>query len=172
MFIVTVISNYYNYYVNTYIKLSEYHSDHVVVIILLTAIFAVGLFFRSYYFADANLDEAQRICHDLNRNIIMEHLEFYQNEEKTSEDGQKDNKSNLIYALTSDVETISDHFPFSTNIFANNVTVILSAVVVISIQVPQILVLLVFLVIYSNQLNKASHWKDECLKIALKEKEV
>lgn len=74
MLIVTFISNYYNYYVNTYIKLSEYNSDHVVIIILLTLLFAVGLFFRSYYFADANLDEAQRICHDLNQNILMEQL--------------------------------------------------------------------------------------------------
>lgn len=43
---------------------------------------------------------------------------------------------------------------------------------VISIEVPQILVLLVFLVAYANQLNKTSHKKDEYLKVALKEKEV
>jgi hypothetical protein len=38
--------------------------------------------------------------------------------------------------------------------------------------VPQILLLLVLLVVYANQLNKTSHKKDESLKVALKEKEV
>ncbi len=53
---VTMISNYYNYYVNTYIKLSEYNQHQVFVIMGLTVVFGVGLFFRSFLFADANLD--------------------------------------------------------------------------------------------------------------------
>jgi ABC-type multidrug transport system fused ATPase/permease subunit len=45
---------------------------------VITLAFGVGLFFRSYLFADANLDEAKRICNQLDRNIIMEQLSFYQ----------------------------------------------------------------------------------------------
>lgn len=68
---VTVISNYYNYYVNTYIDLSECSNHQILVIAILTLLFAFGLFFRSYFFAAANLDEAERICHSLNKNIIL-----------------------------------------------------------------------------------------------------
>lgn len=50
-------------------------------IILLTILFAVGLFFRSFYFAEANLDESDRICHHLNKNVIMNELSFYVSEE-------------------------------------------------------------------------------------------
>ena len=78
MLIVTFISNYYNYFVNTYINLTTYDQSQVTTIILITLLFALGLFFRSYYFADANLDEAARICHGLNQNIIMQELSFYQ----------------------------------------------------------------------------------------------
>lgn len=56
MLVVTFISNYYNYYVNTYINLTTYDQSQVTTIIVITLVFAVGLFFRSYYFADANLD--------------------------------------------------------------------------------------------------------------------
>lgn len=78
MLFVTFLSNYYNFYVNTYINLAHYSQDQVLIIVVITLVFAVGLFFRAYLFADANLDEAQRICHDLNKNIIMEQLPFYQ----------------------------------------------------------------------------------------------
>ncbi len=74
---VTVLSNYYNYYVNTYVDLSEYNQNQVIFIITVTLVFAIGLFFRAYYFADANLDEAVRISHSVNRNIIMNELSFY-----------------------------------------------------------------------------------------------
>ena len=74
---VTIVSNYYNYYVNTYIKLSEYNQHQVFVIIALTVVFGVGLFFRSFFFADANLDESVRICHNLNKNVIMNELSYY-----------------------------------------------------------------------------------------------
>jgi hypothetical protein len=56
MLFVTLLSNYYNYYVNTYINLAHYDEHQVVVIVVITLAFAVGLFFRSYLFADANLD--------------------------------------------------------------------------------------------------------------------
>lgn len=72
MIFVTLLSNYYNYYISTYINLSEYNESQVVVIVTLTIVFAFGLFFRSYYFADANLDESSRICHNLNKNILMD----------------------------------------------------------------------------------------------------
>lgn len=55
---------------------------------MITAIFAVGLFFRSFYFADANLDEAARISNKLNRNIIMDELPFYQSEEKVTDNAE------------------------------------------------------------------------------------
>jgi len=80
MIFVTFLSNYYNYFVNTYINFSEYHSSYVIYIIIMTILLAFGLFFRSYYFADANLDEASRICHNLNQNIMMDELSFYQSE--------------------------------------------------------------------------------------------
>jgi hypothetical protein len=38
--------------------------------------------------------------------------------------------------------------------------------------VPQVLVLLIFIMVYANRLNQALHKKDENLKMALKEKEV
>jgi hypothetical protein len=85
MLFVTLLSNYYNYYVNTYISLAHYEQQQVVIIVVITMVFAVGLFFRSYLFADANLEEAARICHDLNRNILMEQLPFYQSEEQLRE---------------------------------------------------------------------------------------
>ncbi len=78
----------------------------------------------------------------------------------------------MICALTSDTETISDQFPFSTNIFANNITVIISSMIVIIIEVPPMIIIMVFLVIYANKLNKISHKKDEYLKIVMKEKDV
>lgn len=56
MLFVTLLSNYYNYYVNTYINLAHYDEKQVVVIVVITLAFAVALFFRSYLFADANLD--------------------------------------------------------------------------------------------------------------------
>jgi hypothetical protein len=132
MLFVTFLSNYYNYYVNTYISLAHYDVSQVLVIAAITLVFAVGLFFRSYLFADANLDEAARICHNLNRNILMEHLPFYQSEEQLR-DSPEDlaSKSHLICILSTDTETIADSFPFSTNIFANNVTVVISSIVVI-----------------------------------------
>ena len=68
---VTFLSNYYNYYLNTYINLAIYQPSQVITIAAITALFAFGLYFRSYYFADANLDESSRICHNLNSNIIM-----------------------------------------------------------------------------------------------------
>lgn len=74
--------------------------------------------------------------------------------------------------MTSDTETIADHFPFSTNIFANNITVILSSMIVILIEVPQIMALMVLLIYYCNYLNEQSHKKDEHIKMAIKEKEV
>lgn len=74
--------------------------------------------------------------------------------------------------LSTDTETIADHFPFSTNIFANNVTVVISCIVVILLEVPQMLVLVCLLLAYSHSLNQVSHRKDETLKLALKQKEV
>ena len=68
---VTAISNYYNFYINTYLSLAEYHPHQLMVIIGLTLLFALGLFFRSYYFADANLDESLRICHALDKNVLL-----------------------------------------------------------------------------------------------------
>ena len=50
--------------------------------------------------------------------------------------------------------------------------VILSSIIVIIVEVPPSIVLIVFLVIYANQLNRASHKKDEYLQIAMKEKDV
>jgi ABC-type multidrug transport system fused ATPase/permease subunit len=167
------LQNYYNYYINTYISLADYSSHQVVVIFVLTALFAVTLFFRSYYFAEANLDESQRICHTLNENILMNQLSYYHSEHVASEDEEAPNsKAKLVCALTTDIETIADQFPFSTNIFANNVVVILSSMVVIVIEVPPVLLIMAFLVLYANHLNKVSHKKDEFLKIAMKEKDV
>lgn len=77
LLLVTAISNYYNYYVNTYINLTECSNEQIIVIGILTLAFAVGLFFRSYLFAAANLDEAERICHSVNKNILMNQLSFY-----------------------------------------------------------------------------------------------
>jgi uncharacterized protein YpmB len=74
--------------------------------------------------------------------------------------------------LSADTETIADQFPFSTNIFANNVTVVVSSITVILLEVPQMLVLVVLLIAYAHSLNQVSHRKDEALKLALKQKEV
>jgi hypothetical protein len=74
---VTLISNYYNYYINTYIEFTSYDHGQVITILVITVIFAIGLYFRSFYFADANLDESVRICHNLNKNIIMNELSYY-----------------------------------------------------------------------------------------------
>jgi len=71
---VTALSNYYNYYISTYLSLVEYHPHQLATIAALTALFALGLFFRSYYFADANLNESHRICHTLNKHIILNQL--------------------------------------------------------------------------------------------------
>jgi hypothetical protein len=84
------------------------------------------------------------------------------------ESSSNNSKSKLICALTSDTETIADHFPFSTNIFANNITVIISSMIVILIEVPYVLVLMIFLVYYCNQLNRTSHKWDEDMKMAMK----
>lgn len=44
--------------------------------------------------------------------------------------------------------------------------------VVICIEVPPVMVVMAFLVVYANHLNKISHKKDEFLKIAMKAKDV
>lgn len=44
--------------------------------------------------------------------------------------------------------------------------------IVIVIEVPPVVVIMFFLVMYANHLNKVSHKKDEFLKIATKEKDV
>ena len=103
----------------------------------------------------------------------MEQLSFYQSEEQIRDSpDDPTSKSQLICILSSDTETIADHFPFSTNIFANNITMVVSCVVVILIEVPQMFLLVCFLIAYSHSLNKVSHRKDEALKAALKLKEV
>lgn len=100
---VTILSNYYNYYVNTYISLSECDYSQIAFIIGLTLTFAGGLFFRAYYFADANFDEAQRISHCVNKNIIMNELSYYQSEPSAVENDEATNsKHKLICVLTSD----------------------------------------------------------------------
>jgi ABC-type siderophore export system fused ATPase/permease subunit len=103
----------------------------------------------------------------------MNELAYYASEEIIHEESTSVYcKSKMICALSSDTETISDAFPFSTNIFANNVMVILSSILVIIVEVPPSVILIVFLVIYANNLNRSSHRKDEYLQIAMKEKDV
>jgi hypothetical protein len=70
---------------NNYVKIEHVNDgsgltlDNVKYVALLTGVFAIVLFVRSYYFAVANVSESKRIAKQLDQNIIMNQMEFYEN---------------------------------------------------------------------------------------------
>jgi len=81
----TVFEHLYQFYMNNYVKISSLHdgngltANNIKYVLLLTLLFAASLFVRAYYFAVANIKEGKRISSRLDRNLIMNEMDFYEN---------------------------------------------------------------------------------------------